>query len=68
MTPDQFSALVSLSRMTDVHVRAARLVLVNGMSQSAAARAVGAPRQRVHEAVRRLRQADDVIRQAYQSG
>lgn len=63
----QFDVLVKLLRGTadSAANRAARSVLVDGVSQPDAVRATGATRSTVHDAVRRYEDADALIRAAY---
>ena len=56
MTHDQFDALAKLLQLREgAAKRAARLVLVDGLSQADAGRAVGMPPNAVHNAVARCR-------------
>lgn len=63
----QFDALVKLMRgnADSAANRAARSVLVDGVSQPDAVRETGATRSTVHDAVRRYEDADALIRAAY---
>ena len=62
MTPDQFDALSSLIRMRGgPSQEAARLVLVEGMRPCDAARKVGLSPQGVNDAVRRVKNAANVL-------
>ena len=55
MTPEQFAALAQLLRLrTGPAQDAARMVLVEGISQADAARATGLTQQAVHNAVKRV--------------
>jgi DNA-directed RNA polymerase specialized sigma24 family protein len=55
MTPDQFQALAQLLRLrAGLAQDAARMVLVDGVSQADAARATGLTPQAVHNAVKRV--------------
>lgn len=69
MTGEQYDALVKLMRGTSESVgnKAARRVLVDGVSQAEAVRETGATRQAVSNAVGRYTEADELIRSAYGS-
>lgn len=55
MTPDQFLALAQLLRLrAGLAQDAARMVLVDGVSQADAARSTGLTPQAVHNAVKRV--------------
>lgn len=66
-TPDQYDALVKLMRgkPDTAASKAARLVIVDGLSGADAARETGATRSTVHITVGRMKAADDLIRSAY---
>lgn len=54
VTPEQFAALAELLRLrAGLAQDAARMVLVDGVSQADAARATGLTQQAVHNAVKR---------------
>lgn len=67
MTGEQYDALVQLMRgdRASAGNRAARRVLVDGLSQAEAMRETGATRAAVSNAVRRYGAADTLIRSAY---
>lgn len=67
MTGEQFDTLVKLMRgdPKSASNRAARLVLVEGMSQADAMRAAGADRTAVSNTVKRYAKADETMRQLY---
>ncbi len=65
VTAEQFDALSTLLRLRDSAPReGARLVLVEGLALSDAARAAGAERQNVHRAVAACRRGLDLARAA----
>jgi transposase len=67
MTNDEFECVTRLKRgdLNSPANRAARLVLVDGLSQADAMRKTGATRSTVCDAVRRYLDADVDIRDAY---
>lgn len=67
MTGEQFDALVKLMRgdSGSASNRAARRVLVDGITQAEAFRETGATRSGVSNAVRRYAEADELIRSVY---
>lgn len=67
MTGEQFDTLVKLMRgdPTSASNRAARMVLVEGMTQANAMRAAGADRTAVSNTVKRYAKADETMRQLY---
>lgn len=65
MTNDQFDALAKLLQLREGKAQeAARQVLVNGLSQADAGRAVGMPPNAVHNAVARCRRGLELARAA----
>ena len=65
MTNSQFAALAQLLRLrTGPAQDAARMVLVEGVSQAAAARATGLTPQAVHNAVKRVQAGQALARVA----
>jgi len=63
MTNDQFSAIAELIRMRDgSSQRAARMVLVEGLDQQAAAKKTGLTQGGVSNAVNRCRRALDLAK------
>ncbi len=61
MAPDQFQALAQLLRLrTGPAQDAARMVLVDGVSQADAARATGLTPQAVHNSVKRVQTGRDL--------
>lgn len=68
MTGEQYDALVKLMRGTAESNanRAARLVLVDGLSQAEAMRKTGASRSTVHLTVKRYTEAYELIREVFQ--
>lgn len=69
MTGEQYDALVRLMRGDPGSAgnRAARRVLVDGLSQADAAREAGAKPAAVSNAVRRYMKADSLMRKAYRN-
>jgi DNA-binding MarR family transcriptional regulator len=67
MTGAEYDALVKLMRGSPESAanRAARRVLVDGISQAEARRETGATRSTVSDAVTRIEKADHLIRGAY---
>ena len=67
MREQEFDALVKLKQgdLKSPANRAARRVLVNGISQAEAMRETGATRSTVCDAVKRWSDADVLIREAY---
>ena len=67
MTNDQYDALVKLMRgnAESPASRAARLVLVDGVSQADAMRETGASRTTVHLTVKRYTEAYELIQSAF---
>ncbi|WP_427047298.1 TrfB-related DNA-binding protein [Halomonas casei] len=67
MTVEQFDALVKLMRgdSESASNRAARRVLVDGVTQAEAFRETGATRSGVSNAVRRYSEADQLMRGVY---
>lgn len=67
MTGDQYDALVKLMRGDTASTgnRAARRVLVDGISQADAMRETGATRGAISNAVRRYSEADELVRGVY---
>ncbi|MBM64112.1 MAG: hypothetical protein CL484_14280 [Acidobacteria bacterium] len=67
MTGAEYDALVKLMRGSPESAanRAARRVLVDGLSQAEASRETGATRSTVSDAVARYEEADRLIRAAY---
>ncbi len=67
MTGAEYDALVKLMRGIPESAanRAARRVLVDGISQAEAGREMGATRSTVSDAVTRIEKADQLIRDAY---
>ncbi len=65
MTPEQFDALARLTRAREPARTASRRVLVDGISQAAAAREHGMSTSALGNAVRRYREFDALIREAY---
>lgn len=67
MTGEQFDALVKMMRGNPQSIsnRAARRVLVDGITQADAHRETGATRSGVHNAVRRYSEADKLMRSVY---
>ncbi len=66
MTPAQFDALARLLRLSpgSTSRELARLVLVDGLTQTEAATRLGATPQAAHNAVQRVREGHDLARQA----
>lgn len=67
MTGEQYEALVKLMRgdAESAGNRAARRVLVDGISQAEAMRETGASRSTVHLTVKRYADAHELVRSAY---
>jgi transposase len=65
MTPAQFDVVAELLRSRDPARAAARLVLIDGASTSAAAEHCGVSSQSVSNALSRFKAADEKISQAY---
>ena len=67
MTNEQFEALVKLMRgdLETFGNQAARLVLVDGLSQADAMRKTGASRASTNNAVRRYKDSDALMRRVY---
>jgi DNA-directed RNA polymerase specialized sigma24 family protein len=65
MTEAQFDAIAKLIRSRDPSRKAAKLVLVFGLSTTQAAKELGVPVTTVCNAARRLETADALIRKAY---
>lgn len=67
ITGEQYDALVKLMRGTSESAgnKAARRVLVDGVSQAEAVRETGAARAAVSNAVRRYMEADHLMRGVY---
>ena len=65
MNTDQFDALARLTRAREPARTAARLVLVDGISQAEATRMHGMSPAALGNAVRRYREFDALIRKAY---
>jgi hypothetical protein len=67
MTGAQYDALVKLMRgdAESAGNRAARRVLVDGITQADAVRETGATRSAVSNAVRRYAEADELMRRVY---
>lgn len=67
MTDEQYDALVKLMRGNSESAgnKAARRVLVDGLTQAAAMRETGAARAAVSNAVRRYLEADQLMRSVY---
>ncbi|WP_199856229.1 TrfB-related DNA-binding protein [Diaphorobacter sp. J5-51] len=66
LTPEQFDALAKLTRAREPARLAARRVLVDGISQADAARELGISPSALGNSVRRYREFDSLIRDAYQ--
>ena len=68
MTGEQYDALVKLMRGDPESAgnRAARRVLVDGVSQAEARRETGASRSTVHLTVRRYAEAGELMRQVFE--
>lgn len=64
-----FEALSRISRsdLTSAASRSARMVLVDGLSQAEAVKRTGSTRSTVSDAVRRIRNYDEMVRNAYGS-
>lgn len=67
MTPKQFDALAKLLRSRDPSREAARLVLVEGMARKDAAERTQLAGPSVSGVVKRFREADAMMRDAYKS-
>jgi transposase len=67
MTGEQYDALVKLKRGDPKSAanRAARRVLIDGISQADAMRETGASRSTVHLTVKRYEEADELMRSVY---
>tara|TARA_R110002124_G_scaffold128157_4_gene288550 strand:+ start:4339 stop:4590 length:252 start_codon:yes stop_codon:yes gene_type:complete len=67
MTGEQYDALVRLMRGSPESAanKAARLVLVDGLTQAEAVRETGATRSTVSDAVGRYQDADSLVRLVY---
>lgn len=65
MTPKQFDALAKLLRSRDPSREAARLVIVAGLPRKDAAEKTGLAGPSVSGAVKRFREADALMREAY---
>ncbi len=65
MTPEQFDALARLTRAREPARLAARRVLVDGIRQADAARERGMSASALGNSVRRYREFDALIREAY---
>lgn len=65
MDEPQFRAIAKLIRSRDPSREGARLVLIEGKSQVAAAAALGIDPATISKAIRRYRHADTIIRQGY---
>lgn len=65
MTGEQFDALARLTRAREPAKTAARRVLVEGVSQADAAREQGMSASALGNSVRRYREFDALIREAY---
>lgn len=65
MTLEQFDALARLTRAREPARTAARRVLVDGVSQAEAARENGMTTSALGNSVRRYREFDVLIREAY---
>ncbi|MBZ2207118.1 helix-turn-helix domain-containing protein [Massilia soli] len=65
MTPAQFDVVAELLRSRDPARTAARLVLIDGATTSAAAERCGISSQSVSNAIARFKAADEKISSAY---
>lgn len=65
MTPEQFEAIADTIGSRGKTREAARLVLVDALRPSDAARAIGLTNQAVYDATRRVRRVDAAMRAAY---
>lgn len=65
LTPEQFDALARLTRAREPARTAARRVLVDGISQAEAAREQGMSTSALGNSVRRYREFDAQVRDAY---
>jgi hypothetical protein len=65
MTPAQFSAVADTIGSRGKTREAARLILVDALRPSEAARALGLTPQAVYDATRRVRRVDAAMRAAY---
>lgn len=65
MTPEQFDALARLTRAREPARTAARMALVDGVAQADAARKHGMTPAALGNSVRRYREFDALIREAY---
>jgi len=65
MTPEQFDAIARLTRAREPARMAARRVLVDGISQAEAAREQSMSPSALGNSVRRYREFDALIRDAY---
>ena len=65
MEAKQFDALTKLIRSRDPSREGARLVLVEGLTRKAAAERLGIAGETISKSVRRIREADGIIRNGY---
>lgn len=67
IAPEQFDVLARLTRAREPARSAAKRVLVDGVSQADAAREYGMTPSALGNAVRRYREFDALVRQAYKA-
>jgi transposase len=65
MDAKQFESIAKLIRSRDPSREGARLVLVEGLTRKAAAEQLGVTGETISKAVRRVKDADSVIRHGY---